>query len=159
MFNKRNKKRGFTLIELIIVIAIIAILAVIAVPAFGKIREKANVSADLGNARTIYSLVATELASDTIQYANGIENQELDNVGGVNIKSKIDPAPQVKTYQKAEYVVSIDEDGNIQVSITGGTADGTIGVYPKSEGKYAKTSSSNNNGSGNNGSGDNGLGE
>ncbi len=66
MFNKRNKKRGFTLIELIIVIAIIAILAAIAVPAFGKIREKANVSSDVANARTIYSLVATELASDNL---------------------------------------------------------------------------------------------
>ena len=46
MSKKRNKKRGFTLIELIIVIAIIAILAAIAVPAFGQIRQKANVSAD-----------------------------------------------------------------------------------------------------------------
>ena len=51
MSKKSNKKRGFTLIELIIVIAIIAILAAIAVPAFGKIREKANVSADIGNAQ------------------------------------------------------------------------------------------------------------
>ena len=57
MSKKRNKKRGFTLIELIIVIAIIAILAAIAVPAFGQIRQKANVSADLANARTIYSVL------------------------------------------------------------------------------------------------------
>ncbi|MBP3907486.1 MAG: prepilin-type N-terminal cleavage/methylation domain-containing protein, partial [Turicibacter sp.] len=64
--NKRNKKRGFTLIELIIVIAIIAILAAIAVPAFGQIRQKANVSADLGNARSIYSVVTAGIADESI---------------------------------------------------------------------------------------------
>ena len=40
MSKKRNKKRGFTLIELIIVIAIIAILAAIAVPAAQPFRER-----------------------------------------------------------------------------------------------------------------------
>lgn len=142
MFNKRNKKRGFTLIELIIVIAIIAILAAIAVPAFGKIREKANVSADLGNARTIYSLVSTELASDGIQYGTGINEASLENVGGANIKSQIEPTPEVKTYQKAKFVVSIDGNGNIQVSVKDGSATKTIGVYPKAEEKYAKAASS-----------------
>ncbi|MFQ7057513.1 prepilin-type N-terminal cleavage/methylation domain-containing protein [Turicibacter sanguinis] len=146
--NKRNKKRGFTLIELIIVIAIIAILAAIAVPAFGKIREKANVSADLGNARTIYSLVATELASDGIQYGDGTNtvNDSLEAVGDTvtaDIKSQIEPAPIVKTYQKAEFVVTIDASGSIQVSVLGGSAGTTqIGVYPKAEGKYATASKS-----------------
>ena len=140
---KLNKKRGFTLIELIIVIAIIAILAAIAVPAFGQIRQKANVSADLGNARTIYSLVATELASDAIQYGDGTNtvNDSLDTVGDTvtaDIESKIEPKPVVKTYQNAKFVVTIDSNGAIQVSVLGGSAgDKAIGVYPEAEGKYA----------------------
>ena len=153
MLNKKYKKRGFTLIELIIVIAIIAILAAIAVPAFGKIRTKANVSADLGNARTIYSLVATELASDNIQYGTGIQNVSLECVGNVtcttansnpigsvNIKAQIDPAPTVKTYQGANFVVTITADGSIQVNVK--LSDNSIKqVYPTATGKYLDPSS------------------
>ena len=110
--NKRNKKRGFTLIELIIVIAIIAILAAIAVPAFGQIRTKANVSADLGNARTIYSLVATELASANVKSTlpvTSLTNNELASVA-----KQIEPAPVVKAYQNHEFAVEIT-DGSIQI--------------------------------------------
>ena len=82
MLKKRNKKRGFTLIELIIVIAIIAILAAIAVPAFGQIRQKSNVSADVANARTIYSTVASLVADETIKLpTEGEEEYTLEAVG------------------------------------------------------------------------------
>ena len=129
--NKRNKKRGFTLIELIIVIAIIAILAAIAVPAFGQIREKANVSADLGNARTIYSLVATELANDTIDISTAKTSETLSNLG-----VKIEPTPIVKTYQGYEFVVDITVDGDIQVNVKKGEA--IEKVYPATTNKYNK---------------------
>lgn len=145
--NKRNKKRGFTLIELIIVIAIIAILAAIAVPAFGQIRTKANVSADLGNARTIYSLVTTEIASDNIQIpATGIVTTTLDKIAGntsgttVNIESQIEPKPIVKTYQNFVYYVSIDSNGNVQISVgkenQSGDSTKGFGIYPNATGKY-----------------------
>ena len=149
MFNKRNKKRGFTLIELIIVIAIIAILAAIAVPAFGKIRTKANVSADLGNARTIYSLVTTEIASDNIAIpTTGVYTTTLDQIAGntngntVDIESQIEPKPVVKTYQNYKYYVSIDSNGNVQVSVGANDQSKQVkgfGVYPNATGKYAGT--------------------
>ena len=43
---KRNNKKGFTIVELVIVIAVIAILAAVLIPTFSGIIRKANISAD-----------------------------------------------------------------------------------------------------------------
>ena len=43
---KRNNKKGFTIVELVIVIAVIAILAAVLIPTFAGIIKKANISAD-----------------------------------------------------------------------------------------------------------------
>ncbi len=138
---KNNKKRGFTLIELIIVIAIIAILAAIAVPAFGQIREKANVSADIANARSIYSIVATELANDRININTAIVNKKLDEVGatGSEISTLIEPTPKPKAYQNEHFLISINTDGDIQINIGSTSGTGKQNVYPKTSGKYNET--------------------
>jgi len=49
----RKKKRGFTLIELIVVIAILAILAAIAIPSFIGITAQADAKVELANAKNI----------------------------------------------------------------------------------------------------------
>ena len=65
---KRNnkKKKGFTLIELIIVIAIIAILAAIAIPNFLSIQRKSRVKADIASAKTIYDATSALVAEGKI---------------------------------------------------------------------------------------------
>lgn len=49
--NKKNTRKGFTIVELVIVIAVIAILATVLIPTFGNIIEKANKSSALQDAR------------------------------------------------------------------------------------------------------------
>ena len=150
MSKKRNKKRGFTLIELIIVIAIIAILAAIAVPAFGQIRQKSNVSADVANARTIYSTVASLVADETIGLPTQVTTYYLDKVGtgSLNLVSNstteyLPSLSEPKAYQNSQFVVTIDQHGNIEVGIqtsaanTNGTATMTHEIYPNaSTGSY-----------------------
>lgn len=54
---KKNKKRGFTLVELIIVIAILAILALILVPQIGAYRQKAEKSNIQASAKTFKNAI------------------------------------------------------------------------------------------------------
>ncbi|EGT0696381.1 prepilin-type N-terminal cleavage/methylation domain-containing protein [Clostridium perfringens] len=63
---QNKKKKGFTLIELIIVIAIIAILAAIAIPNFLSIQRKARVKADIASAKTIYDATSALVAEGKI---------------------------------------------------------------------------------------------
>ncbi|MBQ8414380.1 MAG: type II secretion system protein [Clostridia bacterium] len=52
---KRNNKKGFTIVELVIVIAVIAILSAVLIPTFGGIVDKANKSAAEQMARNGYT--------------------------------------------------------------------------------------------------------
>ena len=51
---KRNNKKGFTIVELVIVIAVIAILAAVLIPTFGGVIETAHKSAALQEATAAY---------------------------------------------------------------------------------------------------------
>ncbi|MDM0925284.1 prepilin-type N-terminal cleavage/methylation domain-containing protein [Clostridium perfringens] len=67
-----KKKKGFTLIELIVVIAIIAILAAIAIPNFLSIQRKARVKSDVASAKSIYDATSALIAQSELKPgANG----------------------------------------------------------------------------------------
>ena len=59
---KRNNKKGFTIVELVIVIAVIAILAAVLIPTFAGIIKKANLSADQQAVRQMNVALATASA-------------------------------------------------------------------------------------------------
>ena len=57
---KRNNKKGFTIVELVIVIAVIAILAAVLIPTFAGIINKANQSADQQAVKQMNTLLTSE---------------------------------------------------------------------------------------------------
>lgn len=61
-----KKKKGFTLIELIIVIAILGILSAIAVPRLAGFTDSAKVSADKATFATLNNAIAIGVAKGTI---------------------------------------------------------------------------------------------
>jgi type IV pilus assembly protein PilA len=66
---KRNNKKGFTLVEVIVVLVILAILAAIAIPALTGYIDKANNKAVISQTRTAV-LAAQTIVSDA--YGTGV---------------------------------------------------------------------------------------
>ena len=70
MLNMKMKKRkGFTLIELVVVIAILGILVAIAVPKLSESRKNAAVSAHNANVRTLESAASMFIAAEGVKEA------------------------------------------------------------------------------------------
>lgn len=55
MFKKLSKKKGFTLMEMMIVVAIIAVLMAVIVPTFTNAMNKAKAATDEANLRAYYA--------------------------------------------------------------------------------------------------------
>ena len=74
---KRNNKKGFTIVELVIVIAVIAILAAVLIPTFSGVVEKANESSalqacrnELVEMKVAYVAQGGDIAEGTILSSN-----------------------------------------------------------------------------------------
>lgn len=74
---KLLKKKGFTLIELIVVIAVLGILAVIAVPKFSDVQKNARIKADAATAKQIINAARIYEAEKNIS----VGTVTLTNVG------------------------------------------------------------------------------
>ena len=135
--NLKKKKKGFTLIELIIVIAIIAILAAVAIPKFGDVRRNANIKSDIANAKTIQNAVSSLIADG--QITNLGQSFTFDGTADANtdedkLAAYIDgKAPTSKCYPGESFGVTIT-DGNVQITVHDGT--NWVKVYPDGASPY-----------------------
>lgn len=85
---KKQTKKGFTLVELVIVIAVIAVLSAILIPTFGNVIKEANETAAYDSAKTAYQNFLVENGknidyADSAAYILVLEN-EVDNNNEIN---------------------------------------------------------------------------
>lgn len=86
MFKKLSKKKGFTLMEMMIVVAIIAILIAIIIPTFKGALERANAAADEANLRAYYAETMANAILDDKTVSGG--NLNTFTVAGVQYTLK-----------------------------------------------------------------------
>lgn len=102
----KKKRKGFTLIELIIVIAIIAILAAIALPKFGQIRQNGNIKADIATAKNIQTAILTGIANgDIVLDSNGDASVTVSTVLDGNV-----PKVKANGHTNGTFTASVDKN-------------------------------------------------
>ncbi len=142
---QNKKKKGFTLIELIIVIAIIAILAAIAIPNFLSIQRKSRVKADIASAKTIYDATSALISEGkiistdkgvvfTLDSATGTVTAEPKNDKDASeLQSYLQTIPKPESIANEKFKVTVkgaESSPTIQVDI------GATNVYPKASEDY-----------------------
>ena len=118
---KNTKKRGFTIVELVIVIAVIAILASVLIPTFSGVVKKAKAAAELQSARNAYTQALVE----------HLDESTACGEGGHTIGA---------------WTVTFTSD---DVATISGTVNGTAYVFSANKGTFTQTTPAENAGAGN----------
>lgn len=100
----KNKKKGFTLVELIVVLAILAILAAMLVPALTGYIDKANSQKVVAECRQVVMAAQSE-ASSVYGTSNGKLATGTTTIKADNVKD----LSEVKGY----FAVTINDDGTV----------------------------------------------
>ena len=134
----QKKKKGFSLIELIIVLAVMAIIALIAIPNFNAVKENAKVKSDVQSGNAIARSIETLLVDDSIKLTNSAKKGVITitttnaEVGNIEEDDKVfntsnplteylvellDNEPQEK--DKVGYILTINNDTLEVTAVTG----------------------------------------
>lgn len=126
LWEKKESKKGFTLVELIVVLVILAILMAIMIPAMtgwiGKAKEKQN---DL-TARTVY-LGAQSVAADILEKNDTIP--AMSATGEITLDMIVEYTGTLDGVTLETYVLNADSTAVESITIKVGEKECT---YPKS---------------------------
>ena len=97
------KKRGFTLVEIMIVVAIIGLLAAIAIPSFAKIRKESRSKSCVNNLRLIRD------AGEQYAMKNNLPADQVITVANLAayLKDGVPSCPEGNTAYPATFVLSV----------------------------------------------------
>ncbi|MGI5891080.1 MAG: type IV pilin protein [Sedimentibacter sp.] len=133
--NMPRKKRGFTLIELIVVLAVLAIIMAIAIPQFSGVREEARVDADMATLASIAKLAEFEYVRQDLESTEGdaLEDPSLSQLIADNFSGdELFQSKDLKGADIENIVVSFDEEGKVTEFTIGGN------TYTYSDGRFAE---------------------
>lgn len=109
--NSKKKKKGFTLIELIIVIAVIALLATMAIPKFSSARLDAKINNDVVAAKNIATQISMGIANGKFG-----ENHDLTATEIEEVQSNLDGDSTVQGIEGKKFTANI-KNGNVKVLV------------------------------------------
>lgn len=113
-----KKRRGFTLIELVIVVAILGVLSSIALVKFGDVEKNSKINADYVTANNIATAAKIAINSDVSEEEISIDYLVENNY--------LEGKPKVQSQKDKNFEV-YKENGDIKVKVDGQT------FYPKNE--------------------------
>ena len=110
---KKNNKKGFTLVELVIVVAVMAILVAVAIPAISTITDTAEEQVIASNCRTIESLMklteAEAEAGGTATYEQKLYESKLGITEGTYYYDSVTGTVNAETQPDAGYIIEFSD--------------------------------------------------
>lgn len=138
-----NRRKGFTLVELVIVIAVIAVLAAILIPTFTDVFKNAKIAAMQANAKTVGTKLQVEAAFDDVEYYSSEEVIEICEENGLSLKSDVNGYSYYYNLSKNTIEVLKDDDllaneqttGSVKTVYAAGENDYPIAIETINENK------------------------